>query len=155
MRTYEYTLRLERCFVDRCNYIRFVGNHDDRLISDFVFQYLSPSVAGENPNDSLTVGVTEQGETIGELFLAHGHQGVYYSVLDQLAVRMIWTTVQTLIGMRVGVPTLGYSLRDAYEVVLYDWVAGIREPVVFVCGHTHRPVFMSNVVEHFVRQTIR
>ena len=90
-------------------------------------------MAGEKPNDSLTVGVTEQGETIGELFLAHGHQGVYYSVLDQLAVRMIWTTVQTLIGMEVGVPTLGYSLRDAYEVVLYDWVAGIREPVVFVC----------------------
>jgi len=76
-------------------------------------------------------------------------------VLDQLAVRMIWTTVQTLIGMGVGVPTRGYSLRDAYEVVLYDWVAGICEPVVFVCGHTHRPVFMSNVVEHFVRQTIR
>ena len=59
VRTYEYALRLERCFVDRCNYIRFVGNHDDRLISDFVFQYLSPSVAGEKPIDSLTVEVTE------------------------------------------------------------------------------------------------
>ena len=155
VRIYASTLRLERRFVEQGNYVRFLGNHDETLTSDYVFQHLSPWVAGEKPIDSLTVEVTEQGAQIGELFLAHGHQGIHYSALDRLAVRMIWTTVQTLTGTGVGVPSLDFSLRDAYEVVLYDWAAGISEPVVFVCGHTHRPVFMSNAAEHHVRQTIR
>jgi hypothetical protein len=48
-----------------------------------------------------------------------------------------------------------FELRCEHEEIMYNWVAGLQEKVICVCGHTHRPVFMSHAWEQSAEQELK
>ncbi|MCP4401719.1 MAG: hypothetical protein GY801_31015, partial [bacterium] len=97
----------------------------------------------------------DQGEKAGELFFVHGHQGKNYGFFDRWAVQHIWANLQVLANIGYGTPAKSFELRRKHEEIMYTWVAGLQEKVICVCGHTHRPVFMSHAWEQCAQQELK
>ena len=154
--TYRDTLELEQQFVKKNRYLRFLGNHDDKLKQEFCLAQLRPFLGDNTPIlDALTIEVGHQGESVGELFFLHGHQGKNYGFFDRWAVRHIWANLQVLIRVGYGTPASSFELRRKHEAMVYKWVAGLQEKVICVCGHTHRPVFMSHAWEQCAENELK
>lgn len=153
--TYWDTLELEKQFVEKQRYVRFVGNHDDELLQNASRAQLDKYIHDSPILDALTIEVGHQGEKIGELFFVHGHQGKNYTLFDRWAVRHLWANLQVLTNIGYGTPAKSFELRREHEEIMYTWVAGLREKVICICGHTHRPVFMSHAWEQSAEQELK
>lgn len=144
---YRYTLDLERDFYRDGRYLRFFGNHDDLWESEAATrEHLDPLYPGIDVLEGLRLEVTNDGRNLGELFLAHGHQGATFSdrnrVVAKSVVGNLWRPLQRVIRQSSNTPAVDSSLREKHDQALYRWAEG-REQVVLLTGHTHRPVFMS------------
>lgn len=146
LRAYANILELERRFFpDR--YLRVWGNHDDEWESPRrVRKHLWEFYPELEVLEAVCFAVTDQGTELGTLFLAHGHQGSFFS--DRLAgiakivVRLVWRTIQRLTRRPSTTPATDACLRDEHDKAMYDWAAQQRG-LVMIAGHTHRPVFNS------------
>ncbi len=139
-------LQLERRFLEQHRYYRIFGNHD--LEWKYPFQqklYLKPLFG-----DTLKVyeGIELQTEFKGDtysIFLTHGHQGDKRSdgnPFSTWVVAAIWTPFQRFLDINVNTVSDSFELVDAHNIIMYNWSA-TQQKLIFISGHTHKPVFAS------------
>lgn len=155
---YESIFQFEKRFADKGLYARFYGNHDDlwestRKVKKFLSGYI-----GESPlYNSTLIGVYSGGSPLGEIFIAHGHQGTLFSdILRKLSkpfVRYAWRPIQKLLKIGYTSPATDYKLRQRHEVALHAW-AQDKRGLILIAGHTHHPVFMSESHEYQLARDI-
>ena len=151
---YEGTLDLEKRFFDRGRGERFVGNHDEALLWPWNRKILSRFINDAPLREGLRLRLTDPaGAPMGEIFFAHGHQGIHYSWFDQFVVKRFWVPIQKLTGLTVGTPSTDHGIRLTHERALYEW-ASRQADLMLVCGHTHHPVFMSAAWEQTLRRQL-
>jgi hypothetical protein len=98
--------------------------------------------------ESILFSVVNENQTIGTLFLVHGHQGTLdsdrFSWFSRLIVRYIWRPIQRLTNWRSTTPATSWELRQKHNVALYMW-SEKQQKTILIAGHTHRPVFEALV----------
>ncbi len=148
---YQYNLKLEAKFHQAGRYLRFWGNHDDDWSQpDLVRRFLDPIYGGAplNVREALRIRLTEAGQELGTLFMVHGHQGTSgsdrFAIFSKPVVRVFWRSFQILTGISLNTPSNNWQLRDRHNRAMYAW-ASQQEKLIFVVGHTHRPVFLSHL----------
>ena len=159
LKAYKYTLTLEAQFHQEDRYLRFWGNHDDAWRHpEQVQQHLEP-IYGKplTVHEGLLIRLTDAGEPLGTIFMVHGHQGTLGS--DRLAfvskpiVHWLWKPLQNLTGISLNTPAHHWQLRDQHNRAMYDWAAQ-HENMIFIVGHTHRPVFLSRLHAAKIREEL-
>ncbi|MEO8392982.1 MAG: hypothetical protein ABI700_08310, partial [Chloroflexota bacterium] len=159
LQNYEYTLRLEGKFHQADRYLRFWGNHDDEWRKpDAVREHLEPLYGKPlTVREGLLIRLTEAGQPLGTLFMVHGHQGTIDSdtlaFLSKPIVRYLWKPLQNLTGISLNTPSKNWQLRDQHNRAMYEW-ASKQDKLIFVVGHTHRPVFLSRLHAAKVREEL-
>lgn len=147
---------IEKKFLDAGRYYRIYGNHDLEWKYEFPRSlYLKP-VYG----DKLQVceGLILQTEFNGEcysLFLTHGHQGDVRSDgnwLSKWVVAAIWTPIQRFLEINIDTVSDSIELVDKHNIIMYQWSA-TQKNLLFISGHTHKPVFAS--LDHVERLTLQ
>ncbi len=162
------TLEAEALFHAQGRYIRFWGNHDV-MWSDpaEVRSRLDPlfTSAGGRPlqvREAQKLRLTLGGKPLGLVFLVHGHQGTFTSdkasLISELFVRYIWSNVQRLTRIPSTTPATSWRLREKHDRAMAAWVnkrgATLGEPLVLIAGHTHRPVFGSELLKVIVEKEL-
>jgi hypothetical protein len=172
IRTYERTLRLSAKFhIDPdargSRYTRVWGNHDDQWSHrDQIDKFLVPiycpeGSAGLDVHGSVVIQVfNETGQPLGELFLAHGHQGTFESDraswFSRIVVRYLWRPFQRLTNYSLNTPAKDWVLRAKHNLAMHEWVIGLeRSDLIFVAGHTHKPVFLAKSKAELLTAEIR
>lgn len=148
IREYENVLASEQRFADTTpghRYRRFVGNHDDQwYFPAEVEKYLGEYIGANPVIEGLRLMVHDQGQTLGELFLVHGHQGTLdsdrFAGLAALVVRYIWRPIQRIFNIRSSTPSNNFELRARHEMAMYQY-AEAQPGMVLIAGHTHHPVW--------------
>ena len=160
VKKYERTLQLSASFhIDPdgrgSRYTRVWGNHDDQWnrpaqVEKFLAPIYSPEgVAPLQVHGSVVVQMLGiDGQPLGELFLAHGHQGTFESDraswISRIAVRYLWRPVQRLLHISLNTPAKDWVLRAKHNLAMHRWVVGLeRRDLLFIAGHTHKPVFLA------------
>jgi predicted phosphodiesterase len=164
------TFDLEEKFFSEKRYHKVWGNHDhlwgrwsrSRIEKEF-------SGAGDFKGLQITEGllfdVVHQNTVLGELFLTHGHQGTFdsdvISVISKRAVRFLGFLQKTF-GAKWWMgqtPSENYNLRKKHDIEMYEWSAehnGSNDrKLIFITGHTHRPVFSSETHVQYLDEQIR
>ena len=140
------TLLEEARFHAAGRYHRMYGNHD--LEWNYEIQrllYLKPIFGHKlavNPGLLLTTTYKEKTYSI---FLAHGHQGDKRSdgnAFSKWFVAAIWTPIQRFLEIQVDRLSDSFELVDKHNILMYEWSA-TKKDLLFVSGHTHKPVFAS------------
>ncbi|MBL8058966.1 MAG: hypothetical protein JNK29_19830 [Anaerolineales bacterium] len=153
---YAHTVQLEAEFHRAGRYLRLWGNHDDDWSDpENVAWLLEPAYGAPlTVHESLLLDVRDGADSLGLLFLTHGHQGDppadQWARLARLGVRYIWRTLQRLTGISNNTPAKDWQLRQRHNIALYNW-ARAKSKLVLVAGHTHRPVFRSQTYMEQVR----
>jgi predicted phosphodiesterase len=78
-------------------------------------------------------------------FLTHGHQGDTQSDGNRFSkwfVANVWAPVQSYLDININSPAKNFTLRDKHNIMMYEWSC-LREQLVLITGHTHKPVFAS------------
>ena len=145
LRSYPEILRLENKFHRRGRYLRLWGNHDDEWRNkDQVERHLGRFFQNLSVRESQRLTVFDQGVDIGEIFLVHGHQGLFFADqfgwLSRIFVRFIWRPVQRIFKIKKNTPATDWRLRYRHDRAMYNWAAGV-ESVILIAGHTHHPIF--------------
>jgi len=160
IKAYPRTFALEAQFHQQGRYFRVWGNHDDEWQYAERVQQLLHKVYGDPPllaHESLRFRVLDGEKELGMLFLIHGHQGDLksdrFSALSRLIVRYIWRPLQRLTGIYLNTPAHSWSLREKYNIAMYNW-AKKQRGLVLIAGHTHRPVFKSQSHEMQIREQL-
>lgn len=160
VRKYERTMRLSAKFhIDPegrgSRYTRVWGNHDDNWnrpaqVEKFLAPIYCPEgSAGLDVHSAVVVRVLDDGgQAIGEMFLAHGHQGTFesdrVSWFSRLVVRYLWRPFQRLTKYSLNTPAKDWVLRAKHNLAMHQWVVDLdRSDLIFVAGHTHKPVFLA------------
>ncbi len=156
---YPHTFKLESQFHKGGRYHRVWGNHDDVWqYPDAVSTHLHPFFPGLKVWEGLLLKLQDNGQTQGELFLAHGHQGTLesdrYSKFSRWAVRYLWRPLQRLTNISLNTPATDARLRTLHDQSLYAW-AKEQVGVLFMVGHTHRPVFKAKAHMARVEEEIK
>ncbi len=141
LRTYSDIYRLLEKFKEEGRFLRILGNHDIFLGE--------PSFRKGRGLDSESLFLPVEGLRIeaegGSLFLTHGHQIDFLSSrlwkLSRFIVRFFWKPVQLLLRISSTSPSRNYRKRNRFERTYFEWAR--RKGVVFIAGHTHRPMFES------------
>ena len=156
MQRYEGLLRLEARFGDRL--LRFYGNHDlSWRDTDLVRRFLP----GTAVHEAMTLTVTDGGNPLGRLFLAHGHQGTIDSgnlllvPVSRFVVRFIWGTLQRWRGFPNTSPVTDELIRHRHDQAMARWADTHEERVVLVAGHTHHPVFLGTEAPDLAANVLR
>lgn len=136
LKRYEDVMALEAEFGGRV--LRLYGNHD--------MYWRGRRAGGVDVHEALRVVVTDEGDELGTLFLAHGHQGTFDSgnflvvPFARLAVCLVWGTLQRVFRYASTSPARDAVLRNKHDTAMARW-ADRQAGAVLVAGHTHRPVF--------------
>jgi hypothetical protein len=147
MDTYAEVLVWEATFHSVGRYKRIFGNHDD----DWSFPGLVQTHLGRffgdlTVHESMRIRIVDEGETLGEIFLVHGHQGTTFGDklgwLSRIAVRYVWRPLQRLTGIKTATPSTDWRLRHKHDIAMYNWAVS-QKRVVLIAGHTHHPIFPS------------
>ena len=147
--TYREIYGLFLQFFAREKFIRIAGNHDIFLSERGYFKRYFKRTKRidreffplfENPLPGLRLKV--EGATF---FLTHGHQIDFFSSriwkLSRFAVRYLWRPIQLLLKVSTTSPARNYRKRNHFEKIYFEWAKS--RGVVFIAGHTHRPMFES------------
>jgi predicted phosphodiesterase len=144
----------EKKFEEKEHYIRVFGNHD--LEWKYKLQqniFLRP-VFGEKLKvyEGLLLKTSYRDEP-HFIFLAHGHQGDKRSdgnLFSAWVVANIWTPIQRYLQIRINTPSTSFTLSDKHNIMMHDW-SSTQKNLIFISGHTHKPVFAS--MDHIDRLT--
>jgi UDP-2,3-diacylglucosamine pyrophosphatase LpxH len=146
---YRGTLELEREFHEQGRLDRFWGNHDDAWRHEGeVKKHLHPQLPGIVVREGLKLSVSEGGQRLGLIFLAHGHQGTLdsdrFSAFSRLPVRYVWRPIQRRFGIASTTPARDFKLRALHDDAMFRWALGRTDvKPILIAGHTHRPVFST------------
>ena len=152
MASYFALLELERAFAEGPGLRRFWGNHDlawkkQERVESKLRKYLTGDV---EVHEGMRLVVLDGEERLGEVFLAHGHQGTmsseWFQFWGRLALRVVWRRFQNAQTALSTTPASSFDLRAKHDKAMAAWARsrGIRNPgecPVLVAGHTHHPVF--------------
>lgn len=156
-----YTLESQLVAAGRC--YRVWGNHDIDFRyplskATYALQqiYTDNGVtiqenAAAHVYEAIKINVLDGEETLGILYLIHGHQGTDDSdtwlFISRWAVRWLWRWLQNLLWISRNTPAQSVKLGDAHDNAMrdwaYDWNANQRHhnnsglPVILITGHTH------------------
>lgn len=143
--TYREIYELFLQFFERKKFIRITGNHDIFLSERSYFKRVKRIKREffplfENSLPGLRLKINE-----ATLFLTHGHQIDFFSSriwrLSRFAVRYLWRPIQLLLKVSTTSPARNYRKRNHFEKIYFEWAKS--RGVVFIAGHTHRPMFES------------
>lgn len=140
------TLSLEAEFLKHNRYFKIYGNHD--LEWKFLVPqnlYLKP-IFGNNlkVTEGLLLRTTWR-DTSYEIMFSHGHQGDSKSdgnAFSMWFVAAIWTPIQRYLEISIDVISDSFDLVDKHNILMYEWSA-TQKNLLFISGHTHKPVFAS------------
>lgn len=159
-RAHQETLEREAQFHKEGRYIRLFGNHDLKWRkSKYTRKHFSKIDGFKNIefNEGLIFDVKDNNQSIGELFITHGHQGRCLSdrgrwfgkFLSFLFVEpFCWLT-----GYNPNTPANNFNLRKKHDRAMFTWAAG-KDKFLLITGHTHRPVFRSDTHIRYIRNRI-
>jgi predicted phosphodiesterase len=144
----------EKKFEERNHYIRIFGNHD--LEWKYKLQqniFLKP-VFGQTLKvyEGVLFKTTYNHEPYS-IFLAHGHQGDLRSdgnPYSAWVVANIWTPIQRYLQISINTPATSFELTDKHNIIMHEW-SSTQKNLIFISGHTHKPVFAS--MDHIDRLT--
>lgn len=145
LRTYPEILELENKFHEAGRYMRFWGNHDDEWRNrDQVKRHLGKFFKDLSIRESQRLTVFDRGSDLGEIFIVHGHQGLFFADrfgwLSHLFVRFIWRPIQRIFNIKKNTPATDWRLRHRHDIAMYNWAVGV-ERLILIAGHTHHPIF--------------
>lgn len=144
MESYPDLFKSEQRFYPE-RYFRVAGNHDEAWNDPAVLQkYLEPYYTAIKVFPSL-VFEFDDGQVYGRVFLAHGHQGTLDSdTLSWFGPRLLpgYRLLQNLLSIGKTTPAVDNYLRSLHDTRMYNW-ASQKERLIFIAGHTHRPVWTS------------
>jgi UDP-2,3-diacylglucosamine pyrophosphatase LpxH len=127
-------------------YIRICGNHDNLWEdSQKVSQYLDPFFPEINVRRGMVLQFNDDRGVGGEIFLVHGHQGTLDAdLLDFLPPIILPYSrhIQSLTNLGRATPSQDDNLRAEHDTKMYRWASN-RRKLIFIAGHTHRPVWSS------------
>lgn len=146
---YKETLELEGQFHAAKRYERFFGNHDNQWSSEKeVSGHLEKFFPGLRVRQALKLRVVRDGDTLGVLFVVHGHQGTLdsdrWAWLSRPVVRHVWRPLQRKLNMRSTPPSRDFDLRARHDAAMFSWARTHPKKPVLIAGHTHRPVFWTS-----------
>ena len=146
---YPDILELEGQFHGDDRYERFWGNHDLQWSQPGeVARHLHRFFPGLTVREAMKLRVLREGEALGVLFLAHGHQGTLtsdrWAWFSRPAVRYVWGPLQRRLNMRSTQPSRNFELRQRHDSAMYSWARSHPAKPVLIAGHTHRPVFWTS-----------
>jgi predicted phosphodiesterase len=144
----------EKKFEERNHYYRTFGNHD--LEWKYKLQqniFLKP-VFGRTLKvyEGLLLTISCNGD-LYSIFLTHGHQGDQRSdgnAFSAWVVANIWTPIQRYLQISINTPATSFELTDKHNIIMHEWSA-TQHNLIFISGHTHKPVFAS--MDHIDRLT--
>jgi UDP-2,3-diacylglucosamine pyrophosphatase LpxH len=146
---YAQTTELEKSFYNENRLLRVFGNHDDLWAhAGRVDKFFRNDFPGLVIYEALRFDVVDAYTVIGELVLAHGHQGS--SAADRtgfgrLAVRFGYRRLQRAWNVSANTPARDYALRGLHDRAMRDWALDQQtdpaKPAILIAGHTHQPVF--------------
>ena len=145
MEAYANVLQSEARFHPQ-RHIRIHGNHDN-LWEDkgMVKQYLDPFFPEINVKSGMVFQFIDERSVGGEIFLVHGHQGTLDAdFLDFFPplVMPYFRYIQYLNNLGRVTPAQDDNLRAEHDTKMYRWASN-RRKLIFIAGHTHRPVWSS------------
>jgi predicted phosphodiesterase len=156
MKFNEAVLNKEAEFLNNGRYYRMFGNHDLEWKYEFPRNlYLKP-LFGDNLKvcEGLIMQTTHDNQTYS-IFLTHGHQGDKRSDgngFSKWIVAAIWTPIQRFLEISIDTVSESIELVDKHNIIMYQWSA-TQKNLVFISGHTHKPVFAS--LDHVERLTVQ
>jgi hypothetical protein len=145
LRTYPETFKLENKFHQQGRYKRLWGNHDDEWRNpDQVERHLGKFFQNLSVRESQRLSVFDNGVDLGEIFIVHGHQGLFFADrfgwLSRIFIRYLWRPFQRLFNIKKNTPATDWRLRHRHDIAMYNWAAGV-ERTILIAGHTHHPIF--------------
>jgi predicted phosphodiesterase len=144
----------EKKFEERNHYFRIFGNHDLEWKYKLQQKIFLQPVFGQSLNvyEGILFKTSYHDETYS-IFLAHGHQGDLRSdgnPFSAWVVANIWTPIQRYLQISINTPATSFELTDAHNILMHDW-SSTQKNLIFISGHTHKPVFAS--MDHIDRLT--
>jgi UDP-2,3-diacylglucosamine pyrophosphatase LpxH len=139
MKNHNQELQLEKLFHEKGRLIRIFGNHDDKWKKEKnVRKFLYPIFE----NIQVYEGILFTYDGNNQIFVVHGHQGTLIS--DKLGffefTLPVYRFFINLFNKNRKTLHSNICLVGEHEQVLYDWAIE-QEKLIFICGHTHRPVW--------------
>lgn len=156
MKYNEAVLQKEVNFLNDGRYYRMFGNHDLEWNYEFPRSlYLKPMFGDKlKVCEALIMQTVHNNETYS-IFLTHGHQGDKRSDgngFSKWVVAAIWTPIQRFLDVNIDTVSDSIELVDKHNIIMYQWSA-TQKNLVFISGHTHKPVFAS--MDHVERLTLQ
>ena len=148
------SLTEENLFLQAGLYFRVFGNHDlEWKYALQQTQYLQPVFGSTlRVHEGVLLQCAYNDKTYS-FFLTHGHQGDKRSdgnAFSKWVVATIWTPIQRFLEINLNSVSDSFGLVDKHNIIMHDWSA-TQPNLVFVSGHTHKPVFAS--LDHIDRLT--
>jgi len=143
---YKDSLEQEVKFFEDGRYYKLYGNHDLEwkfLVPQNLF--LKPLFGNKFKTYEGLMLRTQWRETEYEIMLSHGHQGDSKSdgnAFSMWFVAAIWTPIQRFLEISVDVISDSFDLVDKHNIMMYNW-SEKQQNLIFISGHTHKPVFAS------------
>jgi predicted phosphodiesterase len=136
----------EAKFLQVNRYYRIYGNHD--LEWKYPLQqsvFLKP-IFGRSLKvyEGICLTTNYNGKDYS-ILMAHGHQGDQKSdgnPISTWAVAALWTPLQRYLEVTINTPATSFELTDQHNIMMYNWSAA-QNNLIFISGHTHKPVFAS------------
>jgi hypothetical protein len=147
-------LQLEAQFLQQGRYYRVYGNHDLEWKYEFQRNLYLKKVFGDKLKvyEGLVLSARYNDRDLS-VFLSHGHQGDRKSDgnwFSTWVVAAIWTPIQRFLEISINSTSDSFELVDKHNIMMYEWSAQQKD-LVFISGHTHKPVFAS--LDHIERIT--
>ena len=141
-------------FLNADRYYRMFGNHDLEWNYDLPRNLFLRPVLGPKLKvcEGLILNMKYNGKGYS-IFLTHGHQGDKRSdgnAFSKWVVAAIWTPIQRFLEINIDTISESIELVDKHNIIMYQWSA-TQQNMVFISGHTHKPVFAS--MDHVERLT--
>jgi predicted phosphodiesterase len=150
------TLEAEVKFLNVGRYYRMFGNHDLEWNYEFPRNlYLKPVFGDKLKICESIILQSNYNNELYSIFLTHGHQGDKRSdgnAFSKWIVAAIWTPIQRFLEINIDTVSDSIELVDKHNIIMYQWSA-TQKNLVFISGHTHKPVFAS--LDHVERLTIQ
>ncbi|MEM7161734.1 MAG: metallophosphoesterase [Bacteroidota bacterium] len=147
---YREIMQLEKKFFDKSRLFRIWGNHDDQWqFGNFITKYLDFLFPQIEVHEGIDLSIIENGRSIGNVLLIHGHQGSLesdrFALISKFFVRYVWRNIQRVFKIPLSTPSTDLTLRSKHDMSMYNWTLK-RKNQVLICGHTHQAVFESRTM---------
>lgn len=146
MEANQETLASERRFLEQDRYYRIYGNHDLEWKYDIQRNtFLKPFFGDKLKIVEGVILQTTFEDKQYDILISHGHQGDQKSdgnPFSTWVVAALWTPLQRFLDISINTTSDSFELIDKHNIMMYEWSAS-QKNLIFISGHTHKPVFAS------------